>query len=82
MLDTATTSSITNSMNVLALHIVADRMDQDEHPGEPEEQIERNEAQAPLADVNAAGRLGQELTALGDDDGVDDQDRAGPDGRR
>ena len=47
MLDTATTSSMTNSMKVLGAFVGADRMDEDEHPGEAVEQIEDDEAQPP-----------------------------------
>ena len=57
----------------------ADRLDQVEHPGEPEEQIEHDEAQPPGLDVDLALRRRQELLALGDDDGVDHQHAGGPD---
>ena len=46
MLETATTSSITNSMKVPVLSDHADRLHQVEHPGEAEEQVEQHEAHA------------------------------------
>ena len=57
----------------------ADRLDQVEHPGQPEEQIEQDEAKPPGLDVDLALRRRQKLLALGDDHGVDQQHAGGPD---
>ena len=69
----------------------ADRMNQNEHPGQTVEQIEHDEAEAPGARPNGGHRQLEELPAFGDDDGVNDQhrrspgagrDRAGPQARQ
>ena len=53
MLDTATTSSMHEQHEGARAVVDADRMDEDEHPGQPEEQIEHDEAQPPGAEVDA-----------------------------
>ena len=49
MLDTATTSSMTNSMKVLGAFVGAHHGDHVRHPGDAEEQVEHHEAHAPAA---------------------------------
>ena len=78
MLEIATTSSMTNSMKVTACSSSADRIDQDEGPGHAEEQVEQDEAHPPRAQVRRARRLVEELTAVADDDEMDEQRAAGP----
>ena len=57
----------------------ADRMDQDEHPGQAVEQVEHDEAQAPGTVGDRGRRQVEELPAFGDDHGMDHQHRTGPD---
>ena len=58
--------------------VLADRMDEVVHPGKAVEEIEDDEAQPPAFEILGCRRLGEELPALGDDDGVDHQHRRGP----
>ena len=76
MLDTATTSSITNSMKVPELSSTPTgwiRLNIQASPKNRSSTMKRSR-QARMFTV--VRRLGQELPALGDDDGVDDQHRA------
>ncbi len=76
MLDTATTSSMTNSMNVLDPSSTPTgwmRMNIQASPKNRSSMMKRSR-QARM--IDAALRLGQELAAFGDDDGVDHQHRA------
>ena len=78
MLDTATTSSITNSMKVPELSstpIGWIRMNIQASPKNRSSMMKRSR-QACAADLGH--RQFEELPALGDDDGVDDQHRGGP----
>ena len=58
--------------------VLADGMDEVVHPGQAVEEIENDEAQPPGPQLQAGGRLGEELAALGDDDRVDDEHRRRP----
>src|SRR5665213_1284875 len=58
--------------------IGADRVDENEHPGQTVEQVEQDEAQAPGFGDHRRHRQFEELAAFGDDDGVDHQHRRGP----
>src|SRR5664279_5615480 len=56
----------------------ADRMNQNEHPGQPVEQVEQDEAQPPGLRRCFGHRQLKELPAFADHDGMDDQHRGGP----
>ena len=59
-------------------HVVSCRLQQDRGPAQAVQQIEQHEPRPPLAGGGQRGRLGQELAAIADDDGLDAEHAAGP----